>query len=272
MKILFFYPLWGSEHIPPERFLEKVRQQGFDGVEMVIPYDRDYGDNLLELLDITGLKLLGHQHLPPQHESPGGYIKRMEKLLYHLAGFNPILINSHTGRDFYSFEDNCRIIEKVKVISEETAVPIVHETHRGRFSFSTYTTGLYFKRYPDLKIAADFSHWCSVSESLLEDQESFLNEAFQRTEHIHARVGNSQAPQVNHPEAPENRKALERHLQWWQNIIDLRKKEGREYFTITTEFGPEPYMQTLPFTNQPVADQWQNNLFMKKFLNKKLIV
>jgi hypothetical protein len=121
-----------------------------------------------------------------------------------------------------------------------------------------------------LKITADLSHWCCVSESFLEDQEEFLHEALQRTEHIHARVGFSQSPQVNHPNAPENQYALGRHLSWWKTIVKLRKKEKRAYFPITTEFGPEPYMPTEPFTNKPLADQWEVNLFMKEYLKKNL--
>ncbi len=270
MKILYLYPFWGSEHLPLAQFFEKVRQAGFDGIEMVVPYDKDFGRNVKELINKTGLKLVGHQHIPPQNDTIQEYIERMEKLLLHLASFNPLLINSHTGRDFYMFEDNCRIIDLVNEISQKTKIPIVHETHRGRFSFSTYSTQMYFDRYPDLKITADFSHWCCVSESMLEDQEDILEEAIKRTQHIHARVGNSQSAQVNHPGAPENRQAMVRHLGWWKKIIELRKIDKKEFFTITTEFGPEPYMSTLPYTNQPIADQWELNIYMKDLLNTVL--
>ena len=101
-------------------------------------------------------------------------------------------------------------------------------------------------------------------------EEEFLTEAVHRTDHIHARVGNSQTAQVNHPEAPEHRESLKRHLQWWQSIVDSSKKAGKKYLTITTEFGPQPYMPSLPFTNQPVASQWDVNLFMKNYLEENL--
>ena len=270
MKILYSYPMWGSENEPLAQFFEKVRQAGFDGIEMVIPFNKVYSSELRGLLNKTGLKLIGHQHVVPGKETVEEYMVQMEKQLLHLASFNPILINSHTGRDFYEFDDNCKIIDSVAEISEKTKIPIVHETHRGRFNFSTYSTRQYFKVYPELKIAADFSHWCCVSESLLEDQEDFLQEAIKRTEHIHARVGNAQSAQVNHPGAPENQFALVRHLGWWKQIIELRAKEDREQFTITTEFGPIPYMPTLPYTRQPVASQWDLNVEMKNILQSIL--
>lgn len=270
MDILYFCPLWGSEHMDLSSFFKRVINTGYDGVEIAIPFDKKFELELRTLIDQTGLKLIGHQHLPPQKETVNEYIARLEDFLNYLISFNPVFINSHTGRDFFNFEENCRIIERIDEISRESGIKIIHETHRGRFNFSTYTTQLYFQKYPELKIAADFSHWCCVSESLLEDQEEFLEEAFQRTEHIHARVGYSQSAQINHPGAPENKKILERHLSWWQSIIALRKSENRDVFPITTEFGPEPYMPTMPFSKTPLADQWELNLFMKEYLKKNL--
>jgi hypothetical protein len=270
MDILYFCPLWGSEHMDLPSFFKRVINTGYDGVEIAVPFDKKFEVELRTILDKTGLKLIGHQHLSPKIESVDEYIGRLDGFLDYLISFHPIFINSHTGRDFFNFEDNCRIIERIDEISVQSGIKIIHETHRGRFNFSTYTTDLYFQKYPDLKITADLSHWCCVSESLLEDQEEFLQEAFRRTEHIHARVGHSQSAQINHPGAPENRKALERHLSWWERIIALRKSENREYFPITTEFGPVPYMPTMPFSKTLVADQWELNLFMKEYLKKNL--
>jgi hypothetical protein len=44
---------------------------------------------------------------------------------------------------------------------------------------------------------------------------------------------------------------------------------NREILTITPEFGPYPYMQHLPFTRMPVANQWEVNLYMKELLKKR---
>jgi hypothetical protein len=105
---------------------------------------------------------------------------------------------------------------------------------------------------------------------LLNGHDEVIIEAEKRAMSIHARVGYSQGPQVNHPFAPENKEALEKHLEWWQNIIDYRKFDGGTTFHIITEFGPFPYMQALPFTNQPVANLWEINVGMMMFLKKEL--
>jgi hypothetical protein len=58
-------------------------------------------------------------------------------------------------------------------------------------------------------------------------------------------------------------------LVWWRDIVALHRATGAKSFTITTEFGPDPYMPSLPFTRQPVSSQWEINLYMKDFLTKE---
>jgi hypothetical protein len=36
-----------------------------------------------------------------------------------------------------------------------------------------------------------------------------------------------------------------------------------------TEFGPPHYLPALPFTRQPVADQWDINVYMMKTLRER---
>jgi hypothetical protein len=43
-----------------------------------------------------------------------------------------------------------------------------------------------------------------------------------------------------------------------------------EHFTLTPEFGPDGYLPTLPFTNQPVADLLQINTAMATWLRREL--
>ena len=122
---------------------------------------------------------------------------------------------------------------------------------------------------PDIAITADFSHWCNVSESLLEEQEEALETAINKTVHIHARVGCSQSAQVSDPRADEWRTELAAHLDWWDAIVRCRIKNGAELLTITPEFGPAPYMPALPYTKMPVASQWDINVYMMNVLKQR---
>ncbi len=63
--------------------------------------------------------------------------------------------------------------------------------------------GHYMEKIPELRITFDVSHWCNVHESLLEDQPETVDMTLQRVDHIHARIGHPEGPQVNDPRAPE---------------------------------------------------------------------
>ena len=121
---------------------------------------------------------------------------------------------------------------------------------------------------PGLRITFDVSHWCNVSESLLQDQQETVDIALQRVDHVHARIGHPEGPQVNDPRAPEWDDAMKAHFAWWDKIVEIKKQQG-DRLTILTEFGPPTYMPTLPYTQEPLADQWAINVHMKELLRKR---
>jgi hypothetical protein len=93
----------------------------------------------------------------------------------------------------------------------------------------------------------------------------------ERVDHIHARVGHAQGPQVSHPFAPEHAEPLAAHRACWQLFLDRARARGMERITLTPEFGPDGYLPTLPFTNQPVADLLQINTAMAAWLRQELV-
>ena len=123
-----------------------------------------------------------------------------------------------------------------------------------------------------MELVGDFSHFCTVSESMLEDQENILQQIIPHVSHIHARVGFEQGPQVNNPAAPEWDSHLNKFIGWWQQIIEYKKSKGDFLFTISPEFGPDPYMPVQPFTKEPLSNQWNNNVFMKNTLKQKIVL
>ena len=123
---------------------------------------------------------------------------------------------------------------------------------------------------PELKLTFDLSHWCSVSESYLEDQEETVNLAIERAAHIHARIGHPEGPQVNDPRVPEWETAVDTHFGWWDKIVERKKREGVR-ITFLTEFGPPDYMPTLPGTRQPLANQWEINVYMMRLIRERYL-
>lgn len=268
MEINFFIPRWGNRHLSWADFTLKAKQAGYTGVEANLPVDEEDRANMFEQLSKNSLKWIG-QHFETSTSDFEEHLTAYERRLHTLAAAKPLFINSQTGKDFFTFEQNSRLIECAAGVATATGVRILHETHRGKFSFCTTTTVNYLNSYPDLQLTADFSHWCCVAESYLQDQQDAVNLAINRTAHFHARVGFPGGAQVNNPSAPEWKEALGYHCQWWDAIVQRHYDLKTSEFTITCEFGPYPYMPQLPFSQHDVSDLWQANLFMKNYLQKR---
>lgn len=232
-------------------------------------------------------------------DSSGNYVySTSSKLEDHVASFaalakeaaalGPVIINSHSGHDSWGSDD--RAVEYfVKALEVEQSICgggdgeggkkpppiIVHETHRQRLLFSPYSTAQLLAK-PELralKINADLSHWCCVCEKVFDANDprddwwpATLEAVARHCAFIHCRVGHAEGPQVNDPSAPEHAMEVAAHFEWWRQIWTAKIAASEASSTEATaccwaepEFGPSPYLQTLPHTNMPVADLWDVN-------------
>ena len=159
-------------------------------------------------------------------------------------------------------------IEEETKLSKQYKIPIYHETHRGRFSYSLPETIKYLEKN-EINLTLDISHWMVVHESLLNKQKKLLDKVIQNTNHIHARVGFEEGPQVNDPTAPEWKNTVDRHIDIWESVI-LKQWDQKNVVTITTEFGPPNYMPTEPITRRPMSNQWEVNVFIMNSLKDRI--
>lgn len=260
MRLLYFCTTWGQKQNSWNNFFSRIISHGYHGVETDLPAEGERNE-FMEGLDKYGLKFIA-QHWETTDVNQQLHQEQYEERLRKLAALKPLFINSHTGRDFFSWEQNCRLLDTAQKIAEETGVRIVHETHRSRFAYAAHITEQFLNKRPELQLTLDVSHWCAVAESLLLDQSEAVNLAIKHTAHIHARIGFEQGPQVADPSLPEYAEALAFHLSCWDKVVENYKGE---VLTITPEFGPKPYMPH----NMPQDQQWQNNLYMMNLLKNR---
>ncbi|TFG63074.1 MAG: sugar phosphate isomerase/epimerase [Spirochaetales bacterium] len=268
MRIEYFRAMWGMEQPSLEANLTMIKEGGFDGVEMGVPADNAERRELRSLLDELSLDLIAQQWTIGA--SPEEHARSFEEQYRRGEECSPLFINSHTGKDYYSTEENLTVFRKVQELEEKTGLQVMHEIHRGRATFSVMATMALIEAMPDIKLTADFSHWCCVHESLLKDQAASVERAIKRSFHLHARVGYAEGPQVTDPRAPEWREEVETHIGWWKKIAAHQQKEGRKVLTICPEFGPPGYQVTLPYTRQPLVNLWEVNCYMKDLLKERL--
>lgn len=260
---------WGLSSSVDE-FCEKAKAEGYDGIEMWWQGSKEKQDELFSALKKHKLEV---GFLCGAHDS--SFEKNIQGFQQQITAATtqgpqkPLYINCHSGKDFFSFEQNKKFIETTIEASKKSGIPISHETHRSRILYSAPVARQFAEAIQGLRVTLDISHWCNVHESLLQDQEETVNLILQRVDHIHARVGHPEGPQVNDPRAPEWDAAVKRHLEWWDKVIALKIKQGAKQQTFLTEFGPPDYLPALPYTRQPVANQWEINVYMMNLLIKR---
>lgn len=271
MKILFFRSVWGMDDCPTlEAKFQKIQAGGFDGVELDVPLDAASCTRARRALDDIGLAVVAQQWRTGGRtvaEHTASFKQQYERALL----LKPLYLNSHTGCDHFSVAENLAIFDHANALAAQHDVEVYHETHRGRALFSAPVTVQFLGARPELKLVADFSHWCCVHESLLADQSERIEKAIKHAHAIHARVGHAEGPQIPDPRDSLYQPNLEAHLAWWKKIVAARRNDGCSLLPICPEFGPAPYMTLLPHSHKPIADLWEINCWIRDWLKEQLM-
>ena len=254
-----------------DEYCAKAKSTGYDGIETVWSADPHRQDEIFTAVKKQGLEVgflcRGDESTAPENLAT---FKKMVDGAADNTRQRPLYINCHSGKDYFSFEENKAFIDHTMETSRRTGIKILHETHRSRMLFAAPVARHFMDAVPGLRITFDVSHWCNVSESLLADQSATLDLTLSRVDHIHARIGHPEGPQVNDPRAPEWDGAVKAHFAWWDKVVAMKRQKG-EVMTILTEFGPPDYMPTMPYTRKPLADQWAVNEYMMQTLRKRYV-
>ena len=268
MRIKYLCTIWGMGQTTLEDNLNLIKDAGFDGVEIPVPRNRAEQDRLGSLLNEIGLDLV--VQVRAEGSTVDEQIDFLGKELNSASGLNTLLTNVHCGKDYWPLAENIRVISIAQRLASELGIKILHETHRARATFCTTSTMAIIDALPEIRFTADFSHWCCVHNSLLQNQQNSVNSVIERADYIHARVGSAISPQITDPRATEWKEAVEVHVRWWEKIAEHHKNNDSEFLPVCSEFGPPEYMVTLPSTGKPIADQWEINCYMKEMLKERL--
>jgi sugar phosphate isomerase/epimerase len=256
MRLLIFRSLW-TNGFDLDGALHDCRSGVFDGVEGPVPTGAADRRAFLAKLADAGVAFIA------EIATGGGYVPTERSVEAHLDDFkrraeaaragSPMLLTVLGGCDHWPLAQSVRFFGQALEFAAGLGLPAAFETHRSRPTFNPWATRDLLEALPDLRLTCDFSHWCCVAERLVLDEEPLLlRQLAACARHVHARVGYEQGPQVPHPSAPEYQGAVAAHERWWDEI--WAAQAGREFTTLTPEFGPDGYLHTEPFTGAPVAD------------------
>ena len=246
---------WGMEHLGamPDR-LRAYAAAGYDGVECadIGMEPAAFGELTSELgLDYVAMMFCDDE---TAFRTQLAAVKRTR----------PILINCHPGRDYFDLPRSVEFFKAVLDMANAVDAQVVFETHRTRCLYSPWATQRVLTALPHLRIAADFSHFTAVAENNLKwpPYSDMMDLAIAHTDHIHARVGTHEAPQIADPRTPSGLKWTQHFETWWDRVIAARLAEHRPWLTINAEFGPPPYQPVNPGDDAPLADIWDVCLWM----------
>ena len=102
MRIEVFAAHWGNNELPPEVFIDRVAAAGFDGIEMSLPLDAALREEWTERIAKAGLQLIAAQWETVFHSDFELHRAALAELLDNACLARPVLVNTHTGKDFYT--------------------------------------------------------------------------------------------------------------------------------------------------------------------------
>jgi sugar phosphate isomerase/epimerase len=161
-------------------------------------------------------------------------------------GRSPVLkVNAHSGSDAWSENQAHEFFDAA--MTEQAAIgsalpPVSHETHRGRYLCCPFATARMLTLVPALRLTSDFSHWVVKCERLLDtpEERALLESVIApAVDHIHARIGTPQSPQVLDVTHNSARRAADRHYEWWEQVWASHEATSlSRVITATVEYGP----------------------------------
>lgn len=256
MKLLLVRHLWGvdlSNGFAP--YISEWHSNGYEAVEtpLISVPDRDLFHRMLKQEKLKWIPQVFSNGFTPAG-TVAEHLASLKTQVEECLDDNPLFFNGHTGSDTWTLAEAEDFYGAALEMEKSIGVPFAHETHRSRYFGNPWNTRQVLRRFPSLKLTCDYSHWVCVAERMLQDCAAILELCAAHCWHLHARVGYEEGPQVPDPRAPEWSEHLRAHEVWWWQIWEAQAKSGREVSTLTPEFGPPPYMHTIPYTQKPVAD------------------
>lgn len=266
MQLRVFKTFWGYSG-PWQSKLSALHAGGFDGVEARLPLTHSERREAREFLDRCSLDYIavlftGGGVVPQQQRSIADHLYDLEMQLAQASGMEPLMINVLAGNDRWSLAQQVDFFGAALEIVEQYSIPFGFETHRSRALSTPWGTLDLIRQLPEMRFTSDISHWVVGCERLLDDPADDLQPFIERVDHLQARVGYDQGPQVPHPFAPEYAAELAFHQGFWESVWRSQRQRGFQLTTLTPEFGPDGYLQKQPFSQVPVADLDELNASM----------
>ncbi len=237
----------------PDGRLPAIRSAGYDGVQFIHPLERP----LLEQARALGLGVCGSGRVnQPQDAAPLAAEARD-------AGLECLTL--HVGWGLEDEEEGARLIDAVLDASQRYGVPMYPETHRATLFQDMWRTVGFVKRFPELRLNGDFSHWYTGLEMVyggFETKFEFIRPVLERVRFLHGRIGNPGCMQVDVGNG-DGRPYVEHFRKLWTACFSgfLKSAEGESMCFAAELLAPEIYYART-FQGREESDRWEQSLVL----------
>jgi len=238
-----------------EKF-ERVRSAGFDAVECWLT-DGDEAEHK-QALDRHGLRLiLGHR--PFSVDDARATVERAVRL-------NADFIFAQPADAFTPVETVAEICREGRKIANDNGKPFFVEIHRNNFTENLPQIIELINRVPDIRFTADLSHLVVCGEFYGWKDERAVDRmlpVLERTSHIHGRISNGEAVQVDVGDGTGE--TAQFFVRLWATAMHhwLQGAAPGDVLPFASELGPPRYAITTP-DGREFSDRWTQSLVMKR--------
>jgi len=234
----------------------RVKAAGFEAVECWLT-DEDEAEHKSEL-DRHGLRLiLGHRPFNVEDAA-----KTVERAVRLGADF----IFAQPADAFTSVEQVAEICREGRKLANEQGIPFFIEVHRNNFTENLAQIKELIALVPDIRFTADLSHLVVCGEFYGWKEERAVDRmrpVLERTSHIHGRISNGEAVQVDVGDGTGD--TAQFFVRLWAAAMHswLQGAQAGDILPFACELGPPRYAITLPDGSE-FSDRWEQSLVMKR--------
>jgi sugar phosphate isomerase/epimerase len=233
-----------------------VKAAGFEAVECWLNDQNEH--EVVEALARHDLRLiLGHR--PFQVEDVRGTVERAVRLKADFVFAQP-------ADAFMPVEDVVKLIREGRKIANDAGIAFFVEVHRNNYTETLPQIRELVERVPEIRFTADLSHLVVVGEFYGWEEERAVERlapVLERTSHMHGRISNGEAVQVDVGDG--SNATAQFFVQLWKTAMKnwLNEAGSGDVFPFASELGPPRYAITLP-DGREFSDRWEQSLIMKK--------
>lgn len=258
------HSLWSLRKLPMNGDVEwtldekfaRVREAGFEAVECWLT-DEDE-DLHRAALDRHGLRLvLGHRPFTREDVR-----KTLDRALRLRADF----VFAQPADAFMPAAEAADLCRYAMDAAAESGLALFVEIHRNNFTENLPQIKQLIELVPDIRFTGDLSHLVVGGEFYGWKEERAVDRlmcVLERTSHLHGRVSNGEAVQVDIGDGSGD--TAQFFVRLWANAMRhwLQGAGPGDVFPFASELGPPRYAITLP-DGREFSDRWAQSLVMKR--------